>query len=166
MGWRLVCQQINHACSQLPGGTYCLFLMHPKHECVRNPLSSNPSVWSVSVQPDLDCMDTRDSVMCLQMLLTPSLWLLGGLGEHWAWFGQTNLIALIMPQLSHYPSSWKCLQHQMHLAFLIQTERGLWKDTSELLSPKYQMLNCYPISWITCCVKPNYLIWVFCQELS
>lgn len=103
MGWRLVCQQINHACSQLPGGTYCLFLMHPKHECVRNPLSSNPSVWSVSVQPDLDCMDTRDSVMCLQMLLTPSLWLLGGLGEHWAWFGQTNLIALIMPQLSPLP---------------------------------------------------------------
>lgn len=61
--------------------------------CVRNPLSSNPSVWSVSVQPDLDCMDTRDSVMCLQMLLTPSLRLLGGLGEHWAWFGQTRILA-------------------------------------------------------------------------
>lgn len=51
----------------------------------------------------------------------------------------------------------------MHLAFLIQIAHDLWKDTSELLSPKYQTLNCYSISWITYCVKPNYLIWVFCQ---
>lgn len=45
--WGFVCQQINHAYSQLPGGLKPLILScidTSKHECVRNPLSSDPSV--------------------------------------------------------------------------------------------------------------------------
>lgn len=143
-----------------PSLTYCLVLIHPKHECVRNPLFSYPSECSVSVQPDLDFSVTNDSVMYLQSILTPSLWLLRGLGKHWTWFGQTRIWPeTSLMALSHsltyisYPfSSRKCLQHQMRLAFLIQTDHNLWKDTSELLSLKYQTLNWYTLSGSTCVV--------------
>lgn len=147
----------NHACSQLPGGlthslTYCLVLIRPKHECIRNPLvlysvcikcfgtASPLNRWSLVMQLCI-CRGSTITVIARRT------------GEHWVWFGQTRILAWnqhlvidsVVPVIHPPPKNVNCTSH----FGLIQTDHNLWKDTSELLSPKYQTLSWYTISRIT-----------------
>lgn len=74
--------------------TYCLELIHPKHECVRNPLVLS----SVCIKYFSMSLTGRSLVIqsYLQRLPTPPPWSLWWLGEHGAWFSQTRILA------------WKC----------------------------------------------------------